>query len=59
MQWPQTSDLEPGAWVRVVGRLVLAEFIGESIPAIAAESISSVPEPARALLLDERVKLHD
>lgn len=59
VQSSQAGELEAGTWVHVTGRLVLAEFIGESIPAISADTTEIVPEPQQPMLFEDRMHLHD
>ncbi len=50
VQTAEAESLEPDRWVRVVGRLKVGEFAGESIPVIVAERVEPTQQPAQPYL---------
>jgi uncharacterized repeat protein (TIGR03943 family) len=48
VRWPQHTQLEEGAWVRITGRL--AEEMGRSTPILVAENVEIIPAPGQPYL---------
>lgn len=44
-RWPSAAGLEPDTWVRVTGTLGKAEFNGEYVPVIEAETVEEAAAP--------------
>lgn len=45
VRWPEASSLEPDAWVRVQGRFEVGGFDGETVPILAAETVTPTQPP--------------